>query len=94
MSPHNHPTSIESHCYRSSPSERLRESLVTVLVQLIQPGSWNVWAEDDRHVVQAVVESTEAPVAQLVRRDVDGRTVSVLVDAHGIELARSGEDPA
>ena len=66
---------------------------MTVLVQLLQPGSWNVWAEDDRNVVQAIVRSDVAPTPRIVREHVDGRVVSLLVDSDGTELARSGEDP-
>jgi hypothetical protein len=66
---------------------------MTVLVQLIQPGVWNVWAEDHMHVVQAIVHRTVAPTPRIVQTRVDGLTVSLLLDEDGVELARSGSDP-
>ena len=71
-----------------------REPSMTVLVQLIQPGVWNVWAEDDRHVVQAIVERIAEPVPRIVERFVDGARVSILVDENDVELARSGAEPS
>ena len=66
---------------------------MTVLVQLIQPGVWNVWAEDHQHVVQAIVRRTEPPAARITQTRVSGRMVSLLVDEDGVELARSGSEP-
>jgi hypothetical protein len=66
---------------------------MTVLVQLMKPGVWNVWAEDDLNVVQAVVRSETEPAPRIVQRRIGNRDVSLLVDADGNELARSGKEP-
>lgn len=64
-----------------------------VLVQLLKPGTWNVWAEDGLNVVQAIVRSEAEPAPRIVQARIANRIVSLLVDADGNVLARSGTEP-